>query len=103
MTLKSDILSDLTESFFNSDASEFAVEATWNLTTVKGIFDNDFFEVEVGEVGVQGNQPRFFCASADISGLGEGDAIVIGGVTYNAIREEPDGTGVSLIILRESA
>lgn len=102
MTLKADILTDLSEAFFKSGADEFEVAATWNSTTVQGIFDNDYLEIEAGEVGVQGNQPRFFCATADISGMVAGQDFVIGGVTYKTVRQEPDGTGVSLVVLRES-
>lgn len=85
------------------DENHFAVDATWKGCAVRGIFDNEFAEVEVGEVAVEGTQPRFMCKTSDVVALVADEDFTVGGVTYKTIRQEPDGTGISLVILRKAA
>ena len=89
------------------DTNIFAHAATYtpsggSATTVNGIFDNEFYSSDIAENGVEGTQPRLTCASADIAGVSSGATFVISGTTYDFVREEPDGTGVSLVILKEA-
>ena len=56
--------------FFDTD--DFATASSYTPTggsasTVNGIFDNEFFEVDpLSGVGVVSAQPRFICATADL-------------------------------------
>ena len=100
MTLKADILSDIATML---DTDEFAVTATWNATSVNGIFDAEFDLAELGDIGVEGNKPVFICASANVVGIAQGDTFVVGGNNYKVVREEADSTGVSTIILEDAA
>ena len=55
--------------FFDTD--DFATASSYTpsgglASTVNGIFDNEYFEVDpLSGVGVVGTQPRFVCAAAD--------------------------------------
>ena len=97
MTLKADILTDLDTVFMNTD--EFADTATFTHggapSSVKGIFDNEFITAQ----GVETLTPVFRCATTDVSTAVHGDTLVISGTTYYIIGIQPDGTGITLLIL----
>ena len=50
---------------------------------------------------VQSDQPTFTALSTYIGGLSYGAAVAISGVNYTVARNEPDGTGVSVITLQK--
>lgn len=90
--------------FFETD--DFGVAATYtpsggSSSTVNGIFDNEFFEAGLGEVGVAFQQPRFVCRTSDLPNAAEGDAIVINTVAYTIRVVQPDGTGTTTLVLEE--
>lgn len=86
--------------FFSVD--DFGVAATYAGGTVNGIFDNEFFEADAGGmVAVAIQQPRFLCRTADVSAAAEGDAIVINSVDYTIRVVQPDGTGMTTLVLEE--
>ena len=84
---------------------DFGVAATYTpiggiASTVNGIFDNDFIEVETGAgVGVALQQPRFQCRTADVASAAEGDAIVINSINYTVRIVQDDGTGMTVFVL----
>ena len=87
------------------DVDDFGTAATYTpdggaASTVNGIFDNDFIEVDAGGgVGVALQQPRFQCRTADVSSAAEGDAIVISSVNYTVRIVQDDGTGMTTLVL----
>lgn len=89
--------------FFAVD--DFGTAATYTpqggvASTVNGIFDNDFIEVDAGGgVGVALQQPRFLCRTADVSSASEGDALVINTVNYTIRIVQDDGTGITTLVL----
>jgi len=85
--------------FFNTD--EFAVVATINNVSVNGIFDREFVSVSSGKVQIEGFRPVFTCATSDVSGVTEDDLVVVDTVTYRVAFPEPDGTGITRLILRK--
>jgi len=92
--------------FVNVD--DFGVAATYTpsggaSSTVNGIFDNDFIEVDAGGgVGVALQQPRFHCRTADVSNASEGDALVVSGVNYTIRIVQDDGTGMTMLVLEKN-
>lgn len=85
-------------SFF--ETGDFGVEAIYDgATAVRGIFDNGYAEALVGQAGVQGAQPQFLCAAADVDADPTGKALVVDGTSYTVVRGEPDGTGVTRLVL----
>ena len=91
--------------FFETD--DFAVDATFTpvggtASTVKGIFDKEYLEMESGgSVAFAINQPRFVCATSDVSTAAEGDAIVISETDYKIVVVQEDGTGPTTLVLEE--
>lgn len=87
--------------FFSID--DFGVAASYNGGTVNGIFDNEFFEADAGGmVAVAIQQPRFLCRTSDVSGAAEGDAITINSIGYTIRVVQPDGTGLTTLVLEEN-
>lgn len=81
--------------FFDTD--EFAEAVNYNGREITGIFDNAYFEGQ----NMQGSQPVFSCATADVAAARHGDMLVRAGATYKVVGVEPDGTGMSLLRLEK--
>lgn len=93
-----DPIADLEQLF----ADDFSVAATWNgATTVRGIFDATFSSPDIGDIGVESNDPMFTCRTSEIPGAAEDDTLVISGTTYKIKGIMPDGTGVTELVLEE--
>ena len=80
--------------------ADFGVPATYSDTTITGIFDNDYEAVDVGcSVPFAQLRPRFFCRSADVSGIGEGSTLTIDDTRYTVSVVMSDGTGMTELML----
>jgi len=93
--------------FFSS--GDFGLLGTYVLnggatSTFNGLQDNEFLEVDpMSGVGVVSAEPRFVCKSADIpSAAAPGDAITISSVSYKIRVIQPDGTGVTTLVLEKN-
>lgn len=94
MTLKTDILADISDVFFNSD--EFADDGVLNsITAIKVIFDDGF----VAAQGRESSSPTALCISTDVADVVHGNTLEINGTTYFVTGIQPDGTGTTLLIL----
>lgn len=88
--------------------ADFGVAATYRRnstdSTVNGIFDNEFVQVEVAEVPYDSTEPVFYCRTADLpSGYTVGDRLTVDSVYYTIREFQPDGTGVSKLRLEAQA
>jgi len=88
--------------------ADFGVAATYRRittdSTVNGIFDNEFVQVEVAEVPYDSTEPVFYCRTADLpSGYTVGDRLTVSSVAYTIREFQPDGTGVSKLRLEAQA
>lgn len=71
-------------------------------TTIRGIFDNDFINVDVGGgVGMAMQEPKFFAKTSDVTTAVEDDTLVTGGITYKIKVVQSDGTGMTLLVLEK--
>ena len=68
-------------------------------TTFTGIFDNDFLAVDLDESEVESTEPTLLARTADVSGLAHGDTLTISAVSYTVRGIQPDGTGMTQIML----
>jgi hypothetical protein len=103
MTLATQLLSDLAAAFFNSD--EFAVSAALTsggtTRTIAVIFDAPTRVIDpVTGIAVEIRDYSCLAIATDVAAVIHGDTIVINGVTYAITGVEPDGTGVTTLILR---
>lgn len=69
----------------------------WFGITVDGIFDNAYLDA----LGFSGATPVFNCISSAVVSAAQGDAVVISGVNYTISRIEPDGVGMTRLVLQE--
>jgi hypothetical protein len=82
---------------------EFAVSVTYDGGTINGIFDNETIPVDNGGfVTVHQEQPQLTCRTSDLPSVGEGEVMVISGVTYVVRAWIHDGTGVTVVQLEKS-
>ncbi len=89
---------------FTEDATEFidtdgfADTATYNTTTINGIFGNEYVEV----LGSESTRPVFTCATSDVSSAAHGDSLVVNGTTYEVVGVQQDLVGLlTTLILSE--
>lgn len=67
---------------------------------VIGIFDEPYFNVELGEYDMATGEPRFTCNEADVLGVRRNDECIISGVSYCVDHDpHPDGTGIAVVKL----
>lgn len=82
--------------------------------TVAGIFDQPYAQSDIGSAGFAGERPTFRLPSASVPPAwwaqfaGEAfdvvDAqITVRDVLYQVVRHEPDGTGMSTLVLERAA
>lgn len=98
MTFKSDLTNDL-DVFLNSD--EFAVDITYQAATIQGIFDAPFSSAVEGEMGIESTLPQVLVKTGDVPNIAHAETMTINSVVYNVIGIQPDGTGMTLILLSE--
>jgi hypothetical protein len=79
------------------DPDEFGIAATVGTATVYGIFDDAHEAIFDDEVGT--TAPQFVCRTADVTSVVRGTSIVINSVTYKVTAVEPDGTGMTTLVL----
>lgn len=102
MTFKDDLITDL-DDFLNTD--EFAELFTFSRSglNIKIIFDNPFETVDIDTGAVETSQPQGSAKDSDVTGIIQGDTLtrVSDSVVYNVIKPQPDGTGLTLILLSQ--
>ena len=72
--------------------------ATLNGVEVVGMFDNSYHAGDIG-IGMASTQPAFTTLTANVVGEAVGQLLTIHGTGYYVAAHEPDGTGMSLLLL----
>ena len=90
-----------TTAFFDTTCG-FAQTATVGGASVAVIFDNASSLGAVGPYGMAGTQPSITLPTAQVPATPVGTTVVVGGGTYLVAAHEPDGTGISRLILERS-
>jgi len=80
------------------DTDEFGSEASWSGATVRGLFEDGYSEV----LDTEGHAPTFTCRSADVTGIAHGDTLSIDSTSYTVRGVQPDGAGITLLILERA-
>lgn len=72
-------------------------------TIIKVIFNKEYQTIEMlsGGVGVESSGPVATCKTSDVSGAKHGDTLAISGTTYYISGVQPDGTGITKLLLSE--
>lgn len=87
--------------FLSTD--EFAIEVEFVGATVRAIFDNGVTLTPVGAVGMMSTGPSLTLPTADVPANPVGQAVTVAGVAYTVAEHQPDGTGVSVLLLERAA
>ena len=92
---------DLSVFFTDLDSQNVVFTTTSGTKTVKGFFDNSFFDSSVGETVLDTTTPRFTCIQADPVGVALHNRVLIAGKAWKVDRIEPEGTGLCTVLLGE--
>jgi len=68
------------------DTDEFADEATIGGSSVNGIFDRTYVDVN----DVDSLRPTFYCDLADVSIVVQGDSVVVNSASFTVADKQPD-------------
>ncbi len=90
-------------SAFFDTGNGFAVTATLAGGQVLGIFDQAYALANVGIAGMASTAPTFTLATSDVPASPAGASLVVNGTTYLVVEHQPDGTGMSVLILERAA
>lgn len=71
-------------------------------TEIIGIFDNEYYEMGIGDTAYSTTQPKVTVRTSDISNVGQGDIVIVEGTTYTVSDIQPDGTGISILRLHKN-
>ena len=85
--------------FFDND-NGFSVPAVVGTTNVDVIFDHEYREVSIGGVPVAGEYPVIVCQEALVT-VTYGTYVRVNSTTYKVVDWQPDGTGLTTIVLEE--
>ena len=83
--------------FFNP--AEMASTVTLHGVSVAAVFDAAYALGTVGSYGMATTQPTLTLPSASVPAHPVGKAVVANGKSYTVAAHEPDGTGISLLLL----
>lgn len=91
------------ENFFDTETHGSTATVTINGTdsSINVIINKEYFAIAGESVDVDGTQPVVTCRSSDVTGIDTDDTITIDSVTYNIVNIQPDGTGVTVLILQD--
>jgi hypothetical protein len=88
-------------------AAEFADNATLNGAGVVGIFDQAYEQGTVGLAGMSSGQPVFTLPSSSVPAGVVGKSLVLaaglGAGSYLVAESQPDGTGLTVLVLERTA
>jgi hypothetical protein len=90
-------------STFFDTSSGFAINATVAGQTVSVIFDKAIDTGTVGPYGMASTEPSIILPTAQVPANPVGATVVVNSVTYLVATHEPDGTGVSRMLLEAVA
>jgi hypothetical protein len=82
---------------FESDAT---LVVSGSSKSIKVIFDNEHYGEKVYDQEINSSMPVATCKTSDLTGLKQGDTLTVNAVTYKILDIQPDGTGLTKLILK---
>lgn len=78
------------------------VTVTTSQGAFSAIFDNEYVPQTLGALEVESRGPALTCRTSDVERLGlqKDTELTVRGETYRVRKHEPDGTGLSVLLLR---
>tara|TARA_R100000697_G_scaffold72682_1_gene85040 strand:+ start:1740 stop:2042 length:303 start_codon:yes stop_codon:yes gene_type:complete len=89
--------------FFDTDAhgATATVSINGSASSISVIINKEYFAIAGESVDVDGTQPVVTCRSSDVTNIDTADTIAIDGTTFNIVNIQPDGTGITTLILQD--
>lgn len=87
-----------------ADAEIFAAladAATLDGVPVSGVFRAPWLQPQFGSAGTGLLEPHLVIRDGDLGSAGQGSSVEHDGRTYTVVSAEPDGTGLTALVLRE--
>ena len=81
---------------------ELADDATIDGRPVRGMFSAPWLAPQVGRLNTGIVEPHLIVQDADAGGVGNGAQVIFDALGYEVVAIEPDGTGVTVLVLRPS-
>lgn len=78
-------------------------DVTINGLPVKGLFSSPWLQPQIGRLNTGIIEPQVVVRDSDVLGIEKGDPVVANGDEYEIVNIEPDGSGVTALILRPAA
>lgn len=82
---------------------ELADDATIDGRPVRGMFSAPWLAPQVGRLNTGIVEPQIALRDIDAGGVEKGTVVVFDGLGYEVVAIEPDGSGLTVMILRPSA
>lgn len=82
--------------------ADFAVAVTVDGVTRAAIFDNGYATGAVGAFGMASSAPMLTMPTTSVPASPVGKAVVVAGANYTVAEHQPDGSGVSTLILERA-
>ncbi len=76
------------------------VTVTYAGGSFKAIFDRPYAAMQPGDIDLESRQTVLIARTADVASLGKGTALTVQGDTYKLRHQEPDGTGLTRVLLK---
>lgn len=85
-------------------SDDFGVAITVGASTIYGIFDKEYFAVQGGEVDTESDMPTVLVQSSDVTAqsIAVATALTISGDSYTVVSVQPDGQGMTRLVLRDT-
>ncbi len=87
------------EEMFSGAGDEVSVR--YKNTDFTGFLNNEFVEVPAGRSASQGSSPILYVPSRYVAHVKFGDAILVDKQTYEIVGHQPDGTGVTVLVIND--
>lgn len=83
--------------------TDFGVSVTLAGATVRAIFDASYEAATVGLMSMASAQPMLTLPTASVPASVVGAAVTVGATAYTVAAAEPDGTGITRLMLEVAA
>lgn len=94
-----DLVTDMDSVIFDT----LTDDVTINGLPVKGMFSAPWLQPQIGRLNTSIVEPQVVVRDADAVGVEKGHSVVANGDNYEIVNIEPDGSGVTALILRPAA
>jgi hypothetical protein len=84
------------------DEDDHADIATHDGHRIPGIFNRAFYMQDAGDVGVESSEPVFSTQDCYTDQIQHRDTITISNRDYSVVSKQPDGKGLTRLILRNA-